>query len=78
MAEQGSAIKRILDRRGIRYGRFCEAVGVPQYAFTRIESGMQRPPDDYYQRAADYFDMPIEDFLKLVDGRPEPEPASVA
>jgi transcriptional regulator with XRE-family HTH domain len=76
MAEQGSAIKRILDRRGIRYGRFCEAVGIPQYAFTRIESGMQRPPDDYYQRAAEYFDIPLADFMKLIDERPEPVAAT--
>jgi transcriptional regulator with XRE-family HTH domain len=71
MERKPSPIKRILDERGITYTRFAELVGLPHaVAFHRIESGEQKPPADYYERARLILGVPIE----LL--RPEPEPVA--
>lgn len=66
-----STIKAILDERGIKYSHFAKKIGLPHaVAFHRIESGEQRPPDDYYEKAAL--------FLNVDESRIRPEPAAVA
>lgn len=79
--ERESVIKNLLDERGHRYGHFCDALEIPAYTFSRIESGDQKPPKDYYAKAARYFEMPEAYLLKLVKDameRPDPEPAEVS
>lgn len=67
MPDMQSVIRRLLDERGLRYNHFCEALGIAPYTFSRIESGAQKPPADYYERAARYFEIPEDLFARLIE-----------
>jgi transcriptional regulator with XRE-family HTH domain len=67
MPDRQSVIRRLLDERGLRYNHFCDALGIAPYTFSRIENGVQRPPADYYERAARYFAIPDDLFVKMVE-----------
>lgn len=59
--ERPSVIRQILDERGVKYSHFATKIGLPHaVAFYRIESGEQKPPSDYYERAAEYLQVPVE------------------
>lgn len=80
MVERESVIRNLLDERGLKYSHFCESLGIPPYTFSRIESGVQKPPDGYYAAAARYFEIPEQYLLKLIENadRPEAERAEVS
>jgi hypothetical protein len=48
-----------LDRQGRRRDWLAERLGVKPWTFSRIEAGVQTPPDGWYERAADILGVPI-------------------
>lgn len=63
MEDRSSPIRRLLDERGIKYQHFAKRVGITPVAFTRIESGIQKPPPDYYVKAALFLNVDEERVL---------------
>lgn len=76
MPRQESVIKRMLDERGVKYGFFCDEMGIPQYAFSKIESGQAEAPTDYYERAARFLQIPTDYLLRLVNAEQPVEAGS--
>jgi transcriptional regulator with XRE-family HTH domain len=62
--ERMSVIRDLLDERGITYAHFVRRMNLPhQTAFHRIESGKQKAPEGYYERAALFLNVDVERIL---------------
>ena len=69
MRERRSVIRELLDERGIKYSHFARRIGIAAETFSRIESGVQPPTANYYQKAAI--------FLNVDEARLVPDPVEV-
>ena len=49
-----------MDERGIRYSWLYRQFGLEPWQFTRIEGGKSKPPEGFYERAAELLDEPVE------------------
>lgn len=68
-----SVIKELLDEQGVTYSHFAKKMGLPHaVAFHRIEAGDQKPPADYYEKAALFLRVNVERI------RPAEQPVEVS
>lgn len=54
-------LTRELARQRLRRDWLAERLGVKPWTFSRIEGGVQAPPDDWYSRAAEILGVSVEE-----------------